>query len=171
MPPLRLVISGSLHDDLFRSVPVCDHEHSTDTSGQEEGAAKKGAAATAAAALAAAGLSEPAPAPAKPKGAPKAKTAPKKKAAAKAAAPPPAAKIKSVEIINDSDEDDGMDAFANVLGQAVEEADAPLPGYDDDDEEEEDDEEDELGRAPFAGYHESPCISSGFRSLANDHRQ
>jgi len=127
---------------------------------KKKAAPKKGAAATAAALAAG---SEPAPTPAKkaapkkaaPKKAATKKTAAKKKATAKAAPPPPAAKIKCVEIIEDSDEDDGMDEFANLLGQAVEEAE-PLPGYeDDDDEEEEEDEDDELGGAQFAGYRES----------------
>ncbi|RSH88151.1 uncharacterized protein EHS24_000678 [Apiotrichum porosum] len=90
-----------------------------------------------------------APKTTKAKAAPK-KTTPKKKAAAQQ---PPASKIKSVEIIEDSDDD--MDEFADMLGAAVEQAGATteLPGYDDDDEDEEEEEEDdELGGAQFAGY-------------------
>lgn len=88
-----------------------------------------------------------APKTTKAKAAPK-KTTPKKKAAAQQ---PPASKIKSVEIIEDSDDD--MDEFADMLGAAVEQAGATteLPGYDDDDEDEEE-EDDELGGAQFAGY-------------------
>lgn len=94
-------------------------------------------------------------APAKAKK-PPAKTAAKKaapKKGAKKAAPPPTAKVKSVEIIEDSDEgDDGLDEFADMLGAAIEEE-----QYDEEEEEEEEGEEeedDELGGAHYAGYGE-----------------
>ncbi|WOO77330.1 uncharacterized protein LOC62_01G000920 [Vanrija pseudolonga] len=96
--------------------------------------------------------------------APKPKAAPKKRGAAanSKAAVVPASKVKSEEFIEDSDDDagddDGMDEFANMLGEAVEQAagaSTALAGYDDDDDDDDDveeDDDDELGGAHFAGY-------------------
>ncbi|GMK57201.1 hypothetical protein CspeluHIS016_0400350 [Cutaneotrichosporon spelunceum] len=78
-----------------------------------------------------------------PKKAPAKKAAGKKKAAP--ASSPAAGKIKSVEIIEDSDDD--LDEFADMLGDAMDEA----MGEEEEFEVEEDD-DDELGGAQYAGY-------------------
>ncbi|BEI86298.1 hypothetical protein CcaverHIS002_0605850 [Cutaneotrichosporon cavernicola] len=77
-----------------------------------------------------------------------AKKAPVKKAAAKKKAAPASSpsvgKIKSVEIIEDSDDD--LDEFADMLGDAMHEA------MSDEEFEVEEDDDDELGGAQYAGY-------------------